>query len=416
MSEYKTSYRKFILASGIYGMILIAINFTMASPVLIEISKSVKSTIALTGMILTFMALGFIFGTVLNGIFTRFIKRKHLYRTVLFVQSLSFMIFAFSKNLVLSLIMFLMLGICCGILEVAIGTMMVELSKKTAGLTLNLVHVFFGIGAIAGPALSSQIVGHGFSWQIGFLFVSGLVFVNFIFSLFIKIPSAEEYDNRQLILNSNAVKSSSPKIVSNFTKLTIGLIILLSVIIFTNTATEVGFTSWMPTFMRLNKGFSNVLAGQSLSLFWLAMLVGRLLVGLLSRWFKIEIILIFLCIACFISAISSVLVKNSAAVFVLFVFVGLTQSGMWPGVLALGSSCFPKNVNLVISVLSAAGGIGGLVSSFIVSLIYYRFDNLKSGLIISSSYVLIAFIVLSIFSLISNREKGSEKAIMKLKK
>jgi len=416
LSEYKTSYRKFILASGIYGMILIAINFTMASPVLIEISKSVKSTIALTGMILTFMALGFIFGTVLNGIFTRFIKRKHLYRTVLFVQSLSFMIFAFSKNLVLSLIMFLMLGICCGILEVAIGTMMVELSKKTAGLTLNLVHVFFGIGAIAGPALSSQIVGHGFSWQIGFLFVSGLVFVNFIFSLFIKIPSAEEYDNRQLILNSNAVKSSSPKIVSNFTKLTIGLIILLSVIIFTNTATEVGFTSWMPTFMRLNKGFSNVLAGQSLSLFWLAMLVGRLLVGLLSRWFKIEIILIFLCIACFISAISSVLVKNSAAVFVLFVFVGLTQSGMWPGVLALGSNCFPKNVNLVISVLSAAGGIGGLVSSFIVSLIYYRFDNLKSGLIISSSYVLIAFIVLSIFSLISNREKGSEKAIMKLKK
>jgi FHS family glucose/mannose:H+ symporter-like MFS transporter len=393
--------KKLIAASVVYSMIFVAVSITVASPILIEISNSLKISVALTGFLFTFLSIGYISGAALNSFVCKYIERKHVYRTVLFAQFALFLIFAISKNIYIAFASFFMLGICCGFLDVIVNTVIVEMFRGNPGISLNLTHMFFGLGAFLGPTISSQVVGGGLDWSFAVFIVAGLVLINFVLSLFLRIPLSDNYIGRKPLATPGLKESSNPNHGRILPKLDTGLLLLIIFAFFAMAATQQGFSAWMPSFLRIERGYSSILAGQSLSFFWAMLSIGRLIVGIISRRIRLEKIVILLSFFCFIFAFISVYSSNKVLAFASFLLMGAFHSGIWPSLLAMGSIYFKERNNFVISILSAVGSLGGLFAVSFISFVYKNTDNLQLGLSIVASFIFIAFIILVVFYLIN---------------
>lgn len=393
--------KKLATVSLIYSMIFLAVSFTIASPILIEISDSIRSSVALAGLIFTFFTLGYIPGALLSNLVSKYVRRKILYSLILFFHFGLFILFAYSKNLYSAYISFLLLGICCGLLDVTVNTILVDLYRENTGSSLNLVHVFFGFGAFLGSVISSQVVGRGFNWTASFYLTSCLILINFLISLFIKLPASESYVRRGSLGRSRSNMGSEAASIDNMSKLAIGILLLLIFAQFCSNATQNGFNMWMPTFLRVERGFSGLFAGQILSFFWIIIGIGRFVIGMISRKIKLEKILMFLSFFCFIFAVISVVVNNRLIALISFLFMGAFLSGIFPSMIAIGSIYFEERKSLVISILVTFGVMGGLFSSFFMSMIYKITGNLQIGMFAIASFMSIAFVILIIFYLIN---------------
>lgn len=382
-------------------MILVAVSFTVASPVLIEISISLNTSIALAGLLFTFLSIGYISGAALNNFVCKYFERKHVYRSILFSQFVFFIIFSLSKSVYVAFVSFFILGLCCGFLDVIVNTVMIQLYRSNPGTSLNLTHMFFGLGAFVGPMISSQIVGQGLNWLFAIFIVAGLILINFVLSLFLDVPVSDNYVGRKSFVASDLKGSSDPNYGQVLPKLYTGLLLLIVFAFFMMAATQQGFSAWMPSFLRTERDFNSILAGQSLSFFWAMLSVGRLVVSIISRRIRLEKIVIFLSFFCSIFAFTSVYFGNKVLAFASFLLMGAFHSGIWPSLLALGSIYFKERNNFVISILSAVGSLGGLFAVSFISLVYKNTNNLQLGLFIVSSFIFIAFIVLVIFYLIN---------------
>ena len=386
--------KKLIAANAVYSMLFVAVSLTITSPILIEISNSLNVSVALAGLLFTFLSAGYISGALLNNIVCKYFKRKYVYRAVLFTQIVFFIVFAISKNIYVSFMSFFMLGFCCGFLDVIINTLMVQLYRSNPGFSLNLTHILFGVGAFLGPAISSQIVGHGLNWSLAIFIVAVLVLINFILSLFLEIPSSDNYVGRKLLAANGLKEFGNPGSGQMLPKLNLGLLLLIMFAFFMMAATQQGFSAWMPSFLRIERGFSSILAGQSLSFFWAALSIGRLIVGIISRRIRLEKMVIFLSFFCFIFAFISLYFDNKVVAIASFLLMGAFHSGIWPSLLALGSIYFKDRNNFVISILSVTGSLGGLFAVSLINFIYKNTNSLRLGLFIVSSFIFITFIIL----------------------
>ena len=380
---------------------LVAVNFTVASPILIEISNSLNTSVALAGLLFTFLPLGYISGTALNNFICKYFERKYVYRVILFIQFVFFIVLALSKSIYITFISFFMLGFCCGFLNVIVNTVMIQLYRNNPGVSLNLTHVFFGIGAFLGPVISSQIVGEGLNWAFAIFIVAGLILINFLLSMFIDVPISDNYVSRKSLETTYLKESDNPVKGQELPKLQTGLLLLIVFAFFTMSVTQQGFTAWMPSFLRIERDFSSTLAGQSLSFFWAMLSIGRLVVGIISKRIRLEKIVIFLSFFCFVSAFISVYFSNKVLALVSFLLMGAFHSGIWPSLLALGSIYFKERNNFVISILSAVGSLGGLFAASFISFVYENTNNLQIGLLIVASFIFLAFIILVVFYLIN---------------
>lgn len=132
--------------------------------------------------------------------------------------------------------------------------------------------------------------------------------MNLILSFNTKIPDCIESVPDKIELKS--VKNETYN-NSRISKDILGLITFIAIINFFSNITLTGFQSWMPTFFRVNRNIDAILVGQSLSLFWIGLTLGRILVSFLSKKIKVEKILYVLTITCSLFAVSSLLVKGA---------------------------------------------------------------------------------------------------------
>src|SRR5262249_51521455 len=69
----------------------------------------------------------------------------------------------------------LVAGLGIGLLEVSGNALVVLAAGPRRTNVLNIVHLFFGLGAFAAPALSTRTVAMGLSWRVPFLVAGGIM-------------------------------------------------------------------------------------------------------------------------------------------------------------------------------------------------------------------------------------------------
>jgi len=376
---------------------IFAITFTIASPVMIEIGGSVSQAISNMGLLMTVFSTGFVTGTLLTGLLIRFFPKAYILNIALAVQAIFLLVFPFSNSFIRMLAVYFIIGMCGGFIETIASLLILEINKEQAGYYLNISQAFFGIGAFAGPYISSIVVRIGLDWELSYYFLVFLSSLSFIFFSILRVK-CKSLISVSVFNTANIGKKAkdTSKVLSG---LTVKLIILFSFAMLMYIASEDGLNAWIPTFFRLERGFSAYHASQILSFYWLAIAAGRFLIAFLIKKINLLKITITISILGFLSTFAGIMVENKYLNLVFFMLTGLFYSGIWPNIIALSMQYFKNDSrkDTFISLIIAVGSVGALMAPWVVGSIF-KISNLLTGLLASVLFIFITVILLIIIS------------------
>jgi predicted MFS family arabinose efflux permease len=213
------------------------------------------------------------------------------------------------------------------------------------------LHTLMGLGLMVGPLLASGFVLAG--WWVGFplsLLVLSLVLALTAATVRLPADSGKETAHRD---------DASPPLRA-------GAFWTFAAIAVLYAFAEGTFSNWAAIYLRDAKGMSEIVAGLALSVFWGAMVAGRLLVSVLVAWIApltIWLALPALMVVAFLLLPSADTPRLGLGLFAL---AGLACSAFFPLTITLASERFPRHVAWVSSMLIAALMLGVGMGSFVI--------------------------------------------------
>jgi fucose permease len=152
----------------------------------------------------------------------------------------------------------------------------------------------------------------------------------------------------------------------------------------------------------------------TLSLFFIGLTIGRLLTGLISEkvGYSRTLVLLSLGSAVFFLLIYTIQAINP--IIILFILLGFFLSGIYPTVMAQAGSIFPQYSGTISGVLTAAGGIGGMLMPLGMG-IASEYAGLHVGLFLPLvSTIIMFFLAVLSFNYIKKRKQIQSPGLTKV--
>lgn len=223
---------------------------------------------------------------------------------------------------------------------------------RRAPAAVVALHTLLGLGLMVGPLLADGFGRAG--WWIGFpLSLLGLSALLALAAATVRLPSEAGGEMEERRIDAN------PPLIS-------GAFWMFAAIAVLYAFAEGTFSNWAVIYLREAKDLSAVVAALALSVFWGAMVVGRLLVAVLVV--RIAPLTIWLALPALMIAAFLLLPGASTPVLGLglFALAGLACSAFFPLTITLASQRFPEHVAWVSSMLIAALMVGVGLGSFVI--------------------------------------------------
>jgi fucose permease len=218
---------------------------------------------------------------------------------------------------------------------------------------LVALHSLIGGGLAAGPLLAQPFL-HGSIWAGFPLLLLGLCLVAAAATGRVPLPEVEDAPTAQGV-GAPAERPVRTRLFWTFA--TIAVLYAFA---------EGTFSNWAVLYLHESKHLPEETAGLALSVFWAALVAGRLLVSVLLL--RVGIYGIWLTLPVLMAAVFLLLPQADGAVLGigLFAMAGLACSAFFPLSVALASRRFPDHVAWVSSMLIAALMVGTGLGSFVI--------------------------------------------------
>ena len=244
----------------------------------------------------------------------------------------------------------LLLGLGGGIITTAANALASDVTPGRRGTTLNLVNLFFGLGGLATPFISANLLGRN-SVRLCYL-VAALGGATLIFNAATPMPH--------------------PTGIQTFVFSQIGGVVgrpalwLLALFLFLYVACEVGVWNWLVQHL-IAQGISESRALNVLSLgFALGLLLGRL--GAAPVLITVSAVTVTL-IASILMMITTYLMLQThrpKIAWALVFLAGISMAPVFPTTLAMVGDVFPLMTGTAMGIVITSGWIGLAVSSRII--------------------------------------------------
>ena len=332
-----------------YGLCL-----TMIGPALGQIQRSFALSGSAAGLLFTAQSAGFLAAVLFGGYLA---DRAGVRVIMLAGQALltaGLVQFGLSGSYPFLMAAMAATGAAGGLIEIASNTLISDLNPNRRAWALNILHIFFGLGGLAGPMLSGIMLSAGFAWNASYLAAAGLSAAIFALLLFGNIPVRARAAADTIDL------SILPNILKNRTALLLGFATICYV------GVEMGINGWSVLYLERYRAMDTLAASSVLANFWLAMTAGRVLCALLGKKLGEKNLLIVLGLAAtglYVFALTS---PQAAASGAGLVAVGLAFSGIFPTLVALGGSRFPGSTGTITGFVMSCAGVGFMTVPWLV--------------------------------------------------
>jgi len=244
-------------------------------------------------------------------------------------------------------------GMGFGMTEATVASFVIAAAAGNANRAMSRIEVFFGIGALLMPFAGSLLISAGL-WKMSFLAVAVMAAVTWAAWLLLwpKILDKSSGSDAQGGDRPHAPAAG----LSGKARLTLAACILFFLVY---VGFEMSFIHYLPSMMVQNNGMAESAASLSISLYWLAMTVGRLAAGPAADRFGGASYLIAMCGANALVFVLMIGLDGVSTTFVLTALSGLAMSGMFSIALVFANRAVPGMTERTTSLLMAAGGVGG---------------------------------------------------------
>jgi len=237
-----------------------------------------------------------------------------------------------------------LIGTGMSLLDIGVSTLCIDANREGKGKALNLLHFFFGAGAVVGPlfALGLGHLAGGWRWAFGLAALGPLALAALV--PFLRMPEAPTSTTAQ-----------------KFAVYRQPLLWLGALALFVYCGVEWGVGAWFPSYWKAIPGAGALDPAWATSAFWLTFAVGRFVVGgwadawgfqrFLTRSIGATVAVVVLWIA----------FPQPLAALVWVLVFGFLIAGQYPTFVALVSHRFPEASGQVTSFLSIFASLGTFV-------------------------------------------------------
>ncbi len=244
-------------------------------------------------------------------------------------------------------------GLGAGALDGGINGLFLDLYRTGRGQALNLLHVFFSLGALSAPLAVGRLIEGGVPWG-AILVGSGMVAIAFAL-----VIGVAPMPNGQRVRDPGLAFPTAPRYRA------IGLrdrvsapLLLLGLAISVYVASEVGVSNWLVRFLE------PVPVGEAttaLALFWGGLTLGRLLSARIADHVD-HLAFTMLSVAVMsVALLGAILVPSVPLAIALFALTGFASGPIFPMIIAIGGERHPDRSAAVAGVLAGAAVIGSVV-------------------------------------------------------
>lgn len=334
---------------GLIGYLFIGTAVILVPSVMPSITEEFAATgmtLAAIGLIFPAREIGGLLGNLLSGIGSDVIGRRRFVWLAALLLATALGLAAVMRIWAIFVIAFMLVSAAQASLSTGINAMIADANRAARGRALNTLHAVYGVGAAISPLAIGYLLERGIPWRWA-LAGAGLIWLLYGFvawlSYYTEATAEQAGSTRKLDL----------------AMLRRGPFLALFVIAFVYNGVAWSLLGWVALFMQQTAGFSTFFSVSMISIFYVALTIGRFLCAAYAE--KLGYATIFLVLALGITLTYPLVVLGTPLLVVIGVFLtGLSLSGLFPTALAYGSRLYPEQTGTVTGTLSVAMTLGSM--------------------------------------------------------
>ncbi len=317
-------------------------------PSLIRAVKSAfDQTDAGMGVFYFVFATAWAIGSFGGGFATERVGRRSVLTLGSALLAVGLMGFGFATNWAVFLALAVPGGIGAGVIDAGANGLFLDLFPAGRGRALNLLHLFFSIGALAAPLAIGRLVEGGVGWQ-GILVISGLA----------AVPVAVGFGSVAMPSGRHVRGAASEATSTGIGRRAAAPLILLAVAISCYVAAELGVSSWLVRFLEPAPLTTATLA---LSLYWTGIAVGRLVSSQIADRFDHLRFATACAAAMSLALLGAILEPELGVSIALFAAAGVASGPVFPMIVAVGGDRYPDRSAAVSGLLGGMAVMGSII-------------------------------------------------------
>lgn len=339
------------LSIFLYPIFLISI-----SPVLLDISNELKVSLGSLNLIPSFLIIGNIMGQLTSSLFNIKFRRFVIIITLYILLIPITLSLIFATKLYSFYILYFFSGYILGVIWIQTNGFLLESDIENKNRLINIALIFFPIGAILAPLISILISSLKLNWRYLYIITVLLIVLTLAAYLILK-----RKNNSNKKINNGKAEFKGIFINKNYNKIFIVSVLTL----FFYGITEAVIYTWSPTFFRIDKALTAQFASLTITIFWLAVTIGRILVGIVLCRIKPYIIAFWLSIISLLSLFFMIFISKGYIIFLTIFFVGLGYSGIFPLIFSTASLIYPKGKGILETILFVITSLGASLAPYL---------------------------------------------------
>jgi len=365
-------------ALAVLCAIFFSAGFLMAAigPVLPALSARTGASLSVMGRLMSAIFLGSLAAQVVSGWASDRFGRRVVLAVGLLLLAVTGMAIAISTALPLTLTAGVVYGIGYGAFSLSGNVMTSELVPARRASAVNLVNMFFGVGAVVGPLVVSVLLQRTGAalpalWMGGALLVAAAVAA--ATALPDRLPVFNDGDS---VPAADGAAERPPSLVRDPMLLACGIFLMLYV------GSEMAAGAWTAVYLHQSAGMNEARSAAATSLFWAMLTMGRIGAVLGGMRITAEHLLnAAVWITCAGAALLLAGHGSAAASVTAFAILGFGYGPIYPTGVAVLTSRFPQAAGTATSQMGVLAAIGGALLPWIHGLVLAHRPTVDSAVL-----------------------------------
>ncbi len=355
MTGQQTARRGGRLPAGIVGclaFVLIGWTGLLVPSLIRSIKLGFDQSDAGIGVFYFLYAAAYATGSLGGGLVTERLGRRTVLAVAAALHGIALATLGVAPTWTIFLVAAVPAGLGSGALDGGVNGLFLDLYRTGRGQALNLLHLFFSLGALSAPLTVGRLVDGGVPWG-AILFGSGVAAlpVAFLFAV-VAMPGGRHVRTAR----EPAAAPDHGRAGSIHGRLSAPLV-LLGVAIAAYVGSEVGVSNWLVRFLEpvpLGE------ATTALALFWGGLTVGRLVSARIAdRVDHLQFTTVSVA-AMSVALLGAILVPSVPLSIALFTLTGFASGPIFPMIIAIGGERHPDRAAAVAGFLTGAAVVGSI--------------------------------------------------------
>jgi FHS family glucose/mannose:H+ symporter-like MFS transporter len=354
----KTIRRKVLFggaATGIFvfGIVMAVLGTLFGLP---EMRQRLKIDLSQQGNVFLLLYVGILLATLVAGPVIDSIGNKVILVTSAALVALGMTGFAYAHSFGGAAIPAVLLGLGGGGLNTSTNALVSDLYGEDRGPMLNMLGIFYGIGALAIPLLAAVIAGH-FPIAQQLLICAGLA--GACAPLFLGMQFPEASGSRSFSWRDALHVARLPGVL------------VLGFLLFCESGNEASIGGWSSTYVA-ETGLGARAATLILAGYWAALMVGRLLAARMLKFVGKRQLVLVSGLGALVGAAILLTSRLEALLVAGVLLLGFSYAGVFPTALAIAGDTYRKMTGTVFGLLFAIALVGGMSFPWAVGQISQR--------------------------------------------